>query len=286
MLLLTAMLWGLTFVAQRLGMDSVGPFTFMAMKSLLAMVCLWGIVYIMKVKGLLRGIDWRKHIKVGVVCGVVLTIAGNLQQIGLVDEDAGKTGFITALYIVIVPMFGLFMKKKSTPFHWIGVVLGVIGLYFISVAGTMHMSSADIVILIGAFFWALDIIVVDNYALDLNGVVVSAVQFTVIAFSSLAIAVPVEDITLSGVQGAALAIIYCGTFGSTVAYTLQIIGQKGANPTVASLIMSTEAMWSLVFGMILLGETLTGREGFGCIVMFAAVIIAQLPYKKGSTKLP
>ena len=285
MLLLTAMLWGLTFVAQRLGMDSVGPFTFMAMKSLLAMVCLWGLVYVMKVKGVLDGIDWKPHIRVGLVCGVVLTIAGNLQQIGLVDEDAGKTGFITALYIVIVPMFGLFMKKKSTPFHWIGVVLGVIGLYLISITGTLHMSTADLLILIGAFFWALDIIVIDNYAKALNGVVISAVQFTVIAFASLAIAVPVEDITVAGIHGAALAIIYCGTFGSTVAYTLQIIGQKGADPTVASLVMSTEAMWSLVFGMLILGETLTGREGIGCMVMFAAVIIAQMPYKKGVTKL-
>ena len=286
-LILTAMIWGSGFVAQRLGMSAISPVFFNGFRSLIATVLLFFVALLAdRKRGISEGFD-KRTIKAGIFCGFILFLAGNFQQIGLVDTSAGKSGFITALYIVIVPVLSIFLKKKCTPYNWIGVVLAVIGLYFLCVTGNFGLRTSDLILLLGALFWALHILFVDHFAKGLNGIKVSAVQFATSGVLSIAFAIPLEDMTIGGLGEAMPAILYCAIFSSGIAFTLQIIGQQMSNnPTVASVIMSTESLWAVVFGFIILGESLSSRELIGCILMFAAIIIAQIPYKREDTNLP
>lgn len=294
-LFLAAIIWGSAFVAQRSGMDSIGPFYFCALRSLIGSLALV-IVFLLtdRKAGLHKTADpddaaakqaleeeRRQERKIllrgGLICGSVIFVAMNTQQIGLVSVDAGKTGFITALYIVLVPIFGIFLKHKTGITTWAGALLGAVGLYFLCVKDGFSVQPSDLIILFGTVFWAVHILCVGHFAPKVNVVKLTAAQFFVAGIISLIVAVFREPISAQALTGSGIAVLYTGVMSTGVAFTLQALGQKHANPTAASIIMSTEGLWAVVFGFLILGEKMTGRELIGCGFMLIAVIISQLP---------
>jgi drug/metabolite transporter (DMT)-like permease len=285
-LIAAAIIWGSAFVAQRTGMDHIGPFYFCALRSFLGSGALAIVALITDRRNRAalqsrtpekKALDKKNLLTGGLVCGIVLFFGMNLQQMGLVSVDAGKTGFITALYIVIVPVLGVFFKRKMTLFTWLGVILGVIGLYLLCITSEFTIMPGDLLVLIGALFWATHILCIDHFAPRVNPVKLTAMQFLVAGILSLIVSLFTETITVGAVREGWFSILYTGIFSSAIAFTFQGIGQRDANPTTASIIMSSEALFAALTGFIFLGETFTMREGLGCIFMFSAVIISQLP---------
>lgn len=289
LLLLTAFIWGVAFVAQSVGGEQVGCFTFNGIRSLIGGVVLIPVILFLdaqKKKELgeekfseQKG-DKKTLILGGISCGVLLCIASNFQQFGISFTTVGKAGFITALYIIIVPILGLFMKKKVGPKIWAGVALATVGLYMLCMtAERFSISKGDFLVLICAGFFSLHILVIDYFSPKCDGVRLSCIQFFVCGIISMAIAFGFETPTLSGILTGWLPILYAGVLSCGVAYTLQIVGQKNMDPTVASLILSLESVFSVLAGWIILHQTLTAREIWGCVLMFLAIILAQLPEK-------
>lgn len=287
-LLGTAIIWGFAFVAQRDGMGAMGPFMFSAIRMLLGTLTLLPICIILDMKKKNKGEfdnlthEDLKHRKktvwmAGIVAGIIIFMAGNLQQVGLVTVDAGKTAFITALYILLVPLCGIFLKKKTTPLNWIAAVIGAIGLYFLCVKSGFSVAWGDLLILIGAFFWAFHILVFDHFAPKVEVTKLVAIQFLVAGLLSLVISLNSEQTTFAMIADAAPNWLYTGIMSSALAFTLQGVGQKHAHPTVASVILSTESMFGAIFGALFLHEVLAGRELFGCILMMIAILLAQIP---------
>ena len=288
-----AIIWGSAFVAQRSGMDDIGPFYFCALRSLIGSLALVIVFLLTDRKASLhktaddpaarlalekeRRQERRTLLRGGLICGCVIFIAMNTQQIGLVSTDAGKTGFITALYIVLVPIFGIFLKHKTGITTWTGALLGAVGLYFLCVKDGFSIQPSDLIILAGTLFWALHILCVGHFAPKVNVIKLTASQFFVAGIISLVIAVFREPISWNALTGSSIAVLYTGIMSTGVAFTLQALGQKNANPTAASIIMSTEGLWAVVFGFLILGEKMTERELIGCGFMLVAVIISQLP---------
>jgi drug/metabolite transporter (DMT)-like permease len=287
-LTLAAMIWGFAFVAQRSGMEHVGPFFFTGVRTLLGALTL--IVFISLQNGASRAKQknataGKKDLLLGgFMCGLVLFAGSNFQQMGLVFTSASKAGFITALYIVLVPIFGIFLKHKTHWNTWAGVLLASVGLYCLCITESLNIAPGDLVILIGAAFWAMHILVIDYFVRRVDAVRLSCAQFIVCGALSL-IAMPFADPYFSSVSFPPIeniiavlpAILYTGVLSSGAGFTLQAVGQKYANPTVASIVMSTEAIFGVIGGFLLLGERFTSRELLGSILMFAAVILAQLP---------
>jgi len=286
-LLLTALIWGCAFVAQSVGMDYVGPYTFQCTRSLLGSAVLVPVFLMMDKSKQSNGTytpppeEQRKtQLIAGIICGIIMTIAANLQQIGIQYTTAGKAGFITAMYILIVPILGLFSKKKVSPKLWGCVVLALIGLYLLSVNESITaINKGDIFVLLCAIAFAFHIIAVDYYADKVDGVRLSHTQFLVCGILSGILMFLFETPTWDNILSAALPIGYAGILSCGVAYTLQIIGQKYTNPTMASMIMSLESVFAVLGGMIMLHEIPSTKETLGCILMFIAIIIPQLPDK-------
>ncbi len=297
-LFVTAIIWGSAFVAQRAGMEDIGPFYFSALRMLIGAGALYILILItdrinkkkrssgkdpgnssVASSGSLQDREDRKTLwKGGVYCGIIIFFASNFQQVGLVSVDAGKTGFITALYIILVPLLGIFLKHRISLFNWIGAVLGVIGLYFLCITDDFSILPGDLIVLIGAFFWAFHILCIDHYAPKVDPIKLTAIQFLLAGIVSLVVAFFTETISMSILSNAAFSILYTGIFSTAIAFSCQTLGQKYSdNPTAASIILSTEALFAVIFGFLLLGETLTFRESLGCVLMFCAVIIAQIP---------
>ena len=277
LLFLGAIVWGAAFAAQRAGMDHIGPFTFTGIRMLIG-----GLVMIpvsmMAGKKQTAPVSKRTQMKGGLYCGLWLFAATSLQQVGLISTDAGKAGFITALYVVLVPLAGwLILRKNPGRAVWIGVLLAVAALYLLCVppAG-FRMEKGDLLVLGCAFCFTGQILCVDRYAPRVNGAALARDEFLVTGLLSMLAAVFTERITLDGVAEAAIPILYTGLFSSAVGYTLQIMGQKNVDPTLASLIMCLESVFAVLFGALLLGERMSGREIAGCALMFTAVILAQL----------
>ncbi|HHU18252.1 MAG: DMT family transporter [Anaerovoracaceae bacterium] len=298
-LMLTSIIWGSAFVAQRVGMDYIGPHTFNAARFILAALVLIPVIHFLEKKirkklELAAGteqkkipffpddIDERKTlIKAGLACGCVLFCGSAMQQIGLVFTTAGKAGFITALYIVLVPIFSLFLRRIPSIKCWIGVALGAIGLYFLTITGTFTIAFGDFVVLIGAGFWAVHLLVIDHFLhKKVDALKLSFLQFSLSAILSTIAALIFEEISITAIIACTIPILYAGVLSGGVGFTLQIIGQKHTNPTVASLILSMEAVFGALFGFLILQEVLNMREIFGCILMFSAIIISQLPDKR------
>lgn len=281
LLLLTATIWGVAFVAQSVGMDYVEPFTFNGLRNLLGALVLLPVICGMS--GERDVAEEKKDTKTlwlgGVLCGLCLCVASSLQQIGIQYTTAGKAGFLTAMYIIMVPVFGLFLKKKCSPFVGISIVLATVGLYLLSIKEGFNIGKGDIYVILCAVVFSIHILVIDYFAPKCNGVKLSCIQFLVCGVLCSVIALVVEEPTISGILAAWLPIAYAGVMSCGVAYTLQIIGQKGMNPTVASLILSLESVISVLAGWLLLHQTLSAREIIGCAIMFAAIILAQLPTK-------
>ena len=287
LLLLTSFIWGVAFVAQSVGGEAVGCFTFNGVRSLIGAFVLIPVIYFLdnqkkkelgEEKFLEQKGDSKTLLLGGVCCGVMLCIASNFQQFGISFTTVGKAGFITAMYILIVPILGLFMKKKVGVKVWLGVVLATIGLYMLCMTSeSFSLSKGDFLVLICAGFFSLHILIIDYFSPKVDGVRMSCIQFFVCGIISVIIAFIFESPSLSSILSGWLPILYAGVLSCGVAYTLQIVGQKNMDPTVASLILSLESVFSVLAGWLILNQTMTLREFSGCGLMFLAIILAQLP---------
>lgn len=285
LLVLTAFIWGIAFVAQSVSMDYIGPFTFNCVRNLIGgLVLLPCIALLNRItpdatsqqltatpegkRTLLRG---------GLACGMILFAASNLQQIGIQYTTVGKAGFITALYIILVPIFSLFLKKKCGVNVWIGVFLALIGFYLLTMKGSFSLSSGDLLVLLGSVVFTLHILVIDYFSPRTDGVKMSCIQFFVCGILSGVMMLLTEEPHIPDILAAWQPVLYAGVLSCGVAYTLQIIGQRNFNPTIASLLLSLESVFSVLAGWLLLGEVLSAREIMGCVLIFAAILLAQIP---------
>ena len=286
MLFLTAFIWGTAFVAQSVGMDYLGPFGFNGIRSLIGGVALLPCIYILgKInKNSNEKGDVKTMAAGGICCGLALFAASSMQQIGIQYTTAGKAGFITAFYIVLVPVFGIFLGKKTGWKIWLAVALALAGLYFLCITESFSVGRGDIYVFIGALLFTVHILVIDYFAPRTDGVKMSCIQFFVAGILSMFPMAAFETTTVEGIMRSWGPLLYAGVLSSGVAYTLQIIGQKNMNPTVASLILSLESCISVLAGWAILGEQLSVREGVGCILMFAAIVLAQIPEKQSKNR--
>ena len=283
LLLLGSMIWGAAFVAQRVGMDHVGPFTFNGIRMLLAWLVMIPVTALMEHKNKntpgYTAPDPKDQRLSGVICGVLLFIASSLQQMGLVSTTAGKAGFITALYVVLVPVAAWFLFRKNPgKVIWLGVLIAVGALWLLCMPedGGFVLQSGDLLVLGCAVCFTFQILCVDHYAARVSGVKLARDEFLVTGGLSMLIAVATEPISWEGVREALIPILYAGIMSGAVGYTLQVLGQRDTDPTVASLLMCMEAVFAVLTGVLLIGEKMTVRETVGCVLMFCAVILAQL----------
>lgn len=296
MLLLTAFIWGVAFVAQSVGMDYVGPFTFTCVRNIIGGLVLIPCIYFLdRLKKKDGSADAGKEDKKedkktlivgGVCCGVALAVASGLQQIGVSMTTVGKAGFITALYIVIVPILGIFLKKKVGLKIWVSVAISVVGLYLLCMSGSFSMSIGDIFVLLCAIAFSIHILIIDHFSPKVDCVKMSCIQFFVCGIVSIIPMFTIDPVffhqtpSVSSILAAWVPVLYAGVLSCGVAYTLQVVAQKNTDPTVASLVLSLESVFSVLAGWIILGQTMSVREITGCVLMFAAIILAQLPSRK------
>lgn len=285
LLLLTAAVWGASFVSQVSGMEHVGPITFQGIRLMFSALVLVPVVLIMnRGKGAIfapeRKEENKKLLFGGVCCGLALFTACILQQFGCVFTTAGKAAFITTLYVVIVPIFSLFLRKRVRPIMWLCVVLGVIGLYLLAMPdGFGSVSKGDFFVILCAVAYAVHILVCDHFVVENDGVKLSFVQFLTAGVLGCIAMFIFETPNLDDILTCALPILYAGCISGGVGYTLQIVAQRDAEPTAASLLLSLESVFGVLFGALLLHEVMSGREIIGCCTIFAAVIISNLPEK-------
>lgn len=284
LLILTAFIWGVAFVAQKEGGTAVGNFTFNGVRFLLGGGLLAVCLPLLDKVGLTRRCDTPASKRAlwlgGVLCGVALWAASNLQQWGLTTTSAGKGGFITALYIVLVPIFGVFIRRRTNLFTWVSVVLAVAGLYLLCMQGESGIDSGDLLVLACAPIFAIQILLVDKFVPHTDGVRLSCIQFFTVGILNLPLMFVFEQPSLPAMVDGWLPILYAGLLSSGVAYTLQVVAQKHTHPTTASVLMSMESVFAVLAGWALMGEKLSAWEMSGCVVMFAAVILAQIPMPK------
>lgn len=282
-LLLAAFVWGIAFVAQSAGMEHVGPFTFNSIRTLLGGIVLIPVVLFtrrkdMPIREAVHTARFRNSVAGGIVCGMCLCVASSLQQFGISMTTAGKAGFITALYIVIVPVLGIFTRHRVPKLVWFAVLIATAGFYLLSIHEGFTLSRGDFLVLLCAFAFSLDIIAVDHYSsMDVNCVFLSCIQFFVAGGIMLIAMFIFEKPVIADIRAAWLTIGYAGIMSAGVGYTLQIIGQRDVESTTASLIMSLESVFAALSGWIILHESMSLRELGGCAMVFLAVILAQLP---------
>lgn len=279
LLLLAAFIWGFAFVAQRVGMDHVGPFTFNGIRFALGSLSLLPLLIYynnhpdqIPASHQETASSWR----IGLLAGIILFVAASLQQIGLIYTTAGKAAFITALYIVLVPIIGIFLNQSITVTTWLGSGLAVVGLYFLCVKAGFTISTGDLLELIGALFWTAHILVIDRFSRTTNTLQLAFFQFITCSLLSLGTAALLENVTLNELLQASIPILYGGIFSVGIAYTLQIIGQKNASPSHASIILSMETVFAALGGYLILGERLGVPELIGCTLMLLGMLVSQL----------
>ena len=287
-LLLTSFIWGIAFVAQSVGMQYIGPFTFNCVRFFIGGVILIPVILILnnknkvekKSQNIQKSEEKRKYtVWGGILCGILLCSASTFQQMGICRTSVGKAGFITALYIIIVPLLGIFLHKKITLLLGTSTIIAMLGFYLLCISGQIKVNSGDILVLICAFIFSLHILVIDYFSPKGNGVAISCIQFFVSALISGVFMFLFEKPVLTQILSAYVPILYAGVLSCGVAYTLQIIGQQKMEPTVASLILSLESVFSVLAGWIILKQRLSMKEIIGCCLVFIAVILAQLPKK-------
>lgn len=275
-LILAAALWGLGFVAQRQGMDHMGPFFYSAARFTLGTLFV-GVFYFLQKRHTSTNKGKRKDIVFsGLIVGVLLFLAVNAQQIGLVETSAGKAGFITSLYMVFVPLFGLFIGMRARPAVIIGIVLALSGLYFMSISGDVSIGRGDIFIFVCAILWAVHFLFIAHYAKKVDAILLSIMQFAVCAVLSFIVACLRESMTFSMIQNALPAILYGGIGSVGIAYTLHVVALKTAEPAYASLILSTESVFGALGGRIILGEIMSPREILGAVLIMGAIVFVQV----------
>lgn len=283
LLVLTALIWGCAFVAQSVGMDYVGPFTFNMARFLIGAVVLLPVIWFMdrqRKTGAEKGAGQKTLIIGGICCGIALAVASTLQQWGILFTTVGKAGFITAMYIVIVPLLGIFIGKKVRPLIIGCVAIAVVGFYFLCMTESLRLGLGDFLVLLCAIAFSIHILVIDHFSPKVDGVKMSAIQFLTAAIISAVPTLLWEQPVFTEILQAWQPVLYAGVMSCGVAYTLQIIAQKNADPTVASLLLSLESVFSVLAGWVLLGQGLSLKELFGCVLIFCAIILAQLPEKK------
>ena len=301
-LLLTAMIWGAAFVAQSVSMDYIGPFTFICLRSVIGGLFLIPVIIVLdgirkksqnesanavSEENILHNIEtkekqrlsWKNKqlIEGGIVCGIFLFFANCFQQTGIQYTTVGKAGFITTFYIIIVPLIGLFFKKYCGILTWIGVVIALTGLYFLCITQKLTIQRGDALILCCSVLYAGQILAIDHYNPFVDGVKMSCIQFLTGGVLGAVFMLLFENPSIAMILSAAGPILYTGIMSTGVGYTLQIVGQKGLNPTVAALILSLESVFSALSGYVFLHQVLTTRELIGCVLMFIAIVLAQLP---------
>ncbi|HOY23999.1 MAG TPA: DMT family transporter [Cellvibrio sp.] len=280
MLLIAAAIWGFGFVAQRLGMNYLEPFAFNSARFLLGSLSLLPLLWFLsrqKIK--LETKPNHSLTKGGVICGLVLFVAATLQQYGLFYTTAAKAGFITGLYLILVPIIGILLKHTTGLTTWLGAALAVVGLYLLSVNDNFTMSLGDTLIFIGALFWAFHILVIDHFSGRIDPIQLSAVQFLVCGLLSLGVSLIIETPTLAGTLAGWQPILFAGVVSVGIAYTLQVIAQKNAKPSHAAIIMSLEAVFAAIGGVWLLDESLSPRAWFGCGLMLAGMLLSQVKWE-------
>ena len=286
LLLLTAAVWGLAFVAQKLGSEHVGAFTFNGIRFMLGALSLLPIIYTGKrKKGLTKedtngSENFAFTLKMGIIIGSILFLGAGLQQFGMAYTTASKAGFITGLYIVLVPVVGTFLRQVTGINTWFGVGLAFVGLYLLSINKGFTMEFGDLLMLCSSFAFTAHILVIDYATKRVDSISLSCVQFFTCAFLNIICAVFFEDIAISGILKAGVPILYGGLLSVGVGYTLQVVAQKDAKPSHAAILMSMESVFSCLGGMLILKERLSPRGMFGCLLIFIAIIISQLPGKK------
>lgn len=305
MLMLTAFIWGSSFVAQKSGMDLIGPLAFNGIRTLIGGIVLIPAIMFLKnwkVKKALQAgetaaevseEDRKKENRLliigGMCCGIALLVASNLQQIGIFYTTAGKAGFITALYVVLVPICGLFIGKKVRPVIWLCVLASAVGLYLLCMpaeGGFGHINKGDLLIMLCALCFTGHILVIDYFSPKVDGVKLSCIQFFVAGILSIILMFPLDPAlgfdlpSFSTLIDSWLPVLYAGVLSCGVAYTLQIVAQADTDPTVASMILCLESVFAVIAGMIILGESMSLREIAGCLIMFAAIVVSQLPAKE------
>jgi drug/metabolite transporter (DMT)-like permease len=287
-LLLTAAIWGFAFVAQRAGMEHIGAFTYNGIRFALGSASLLPIIYFSgknnKDAEAKPKADLKTTIKSGIMAGCILFIAASFQQVGLIYTTAAKAGFITSLYIVLVPVLGIFLKQKTYSTTWIGAVTAAVGLYFLSINEDFSIQLGDLLQLIGAFFWAAHIQVIDRFVKNVDAVKLSSAQFATCSILSLITAFALEDISIGGIYLALIPILFGGIMSVGVAYTLQAVGQRYAKPAHAAIALSMEAVFAAIGGMLILKETMNLRGYFGCALMLAGMLITHTENKKTYNK--
>jgi drug/metabolite transporter (DMT)-like permease len=272
LLLLAATIWGFAFVAQRLGMDFVGPLTFNAARFAIGAVVLAPLVRARAS----AAAPWRDDLPRGLALGAVLFCGAYLQQRGLVSTTAGNAGFITGLYVILVPILGLVVGQRTRAATWLGAALAVVGLFLLAVTEGFTIAAGDLLVLVGAVFWAVHVLLIGRFSPRTEPVRLAALQFAVCGMLSLAGALVFEEVAWTGIRGAAGPILYAGLLSTGIAYTLQVVAQQKAPPSHAAIILSLEAVFALVGGVVILGESLGARGLAGCAVMLAGMILSQV----------
>lgn len=301
MLFTTALIWGTAFVAQKSGMDAMPPVAFNGIRTVIGGIALLPVICIMtrvaKNKGTFHEEtpQEKKTLWIGgICCGLALCAAGNIQQIGMCYTTAGKTGFITALYVILVPLLGLILKQKIRPIFWACVVASAIGLYLLCIpadGGFGSVNKGDLIILLCSLMFAFHILTIDHFSPKVNGVKLSCIQFFVAGGLSCLLMFIIDPAlgfslpTWANIQAGWFEILYAGIMSCGVAYTLQVVGQKDVEPTLASMILCLESVFAVIAGAILLGETMGPREIIGCVLMFVAIMVAQLPSKDPAAEI-
>ena len=281
LLLITAMLWGFAFVAQRSGMEYVGPFTFNAVRFTLGAISLIPLLLINKRRRNFRNehlppLSSNKILlKGGIIAGIILFFGASLQQGGMVYTTAGKAGFITGLYIILVPILGIMFKQKTTAAIWLGAVIALIGLYLLSVNENLSIDLGDLLVLASAFFWGFHVLVISRYSPKTDPIQLAFFQFMFCAFFSLILSIIIETTTLQNILDASIPILYAGVVSVGIAYTLQIVAQQETHPSHAAIIMSLEAVFAVIGGWIVLDESIPLRGLIGCGLMLTGMIISQ-----------
>ena len=284
LLFITAAIWGFAFVAQRTGMEHVGPFLFNGVRFALGGTSLLPFYFYQKnKKSDNTKISDKKGLLIGAtLAGILMTTGASFQQIGVKYTTAGNAGFITGLYVVIVPIIGLFIGKTTNKQTWIGAVLAIIGMYLLSIRGGYHIELGDLLVFISAFFWASHVQIIGKITLKYSPIAISIIQFYVCSLISMIIAIIFEPIILSDIISAGIPILYAGLFSVGIAYTLQVIAQKDAHPSQAAIILSLESVFAVIGGMLMLGETMSLRGLLGCVLMLLGMILSQVKLRQKS----
>ena len=289
-LLICSIIWGSTFVAQSVSMDSIGPFSFNVARFIVGFIALLPVTIFQIKKAAKERLDYKKYIKTsilnGLTIGVFTGLASSFQQYGLLSASASKAGFLTALYIVLVPIIGIAFKRSKLKGNSVfAVILAMVGFYLLSVKGDFTIEKADVYLIICAVLYSFQIILIDIYDDYSNPIILSSMQLVPsIIISFILMIIFKEQTTIINVQNAMIPILYAGVLSLGVAYTFQILGQKYTDPTLATLIMSLESVFAAIAGYLLQGDVLTSRELIGCTIIFAAVIICQVNFKKKEEK--